>query len=236
MGHHYYNKNTKKVEYEPGLFESFGNAIGGVVDGATSLIGNGLVGLMGLACIGLILFFFGAFLLGRMGFIKADFNVTLEPASVMEEVSIVTVSHQKKPRVVVTPVAAEGVTSFETSTRCQSVFLSYDGMLYDYGSYIIPGLFGETNIECSLEPSRAVLVRFLDSAGQPVTPESVNITDASSNTIGCTSLGGGVFAFLLPDDASGTTLTFQVPGYGPVTVTQDWNSYRLGELEVRLNG
>lgn len=235
MGYFFHNKDEDRIDYSPGIFESFGNAIGGVMSGITDLISKGIMGFLILGCTGLILFLVGAFLLGRMGLIKADFNVTLASGVSGEGISIVTVSHQKKPRVVVTPAAAEGTTSFETSTRCQSVFLSYDGMLCDHGAYIIPGLFGDTNIECSLEPSRAVLVSFLDANGQKVIPESLEITDGASG-IGCMPLGDGIFAFLLPEDAAGMTLTFQVPGYSPVTVTQDWNNYRLGELEVRLNG
>ena len=237
MGYFFYNKNKDDIDYSPGIFESFGNVIGGVMGGIADLIGNGIMVFLILGCVGLILYFAGAFMLGEVGIIKANFNVTMAPATVVEEASIITISHQKKPKVVITPVSADGITSFETSsTKSQSVFLSYDGMLYDHGAYIIPGLFGDTNIECSLEPSRAVLVTFLDANGKKVTPESLEITDGAANAIGCTNLGEGIFAFLLPEDTSDMALTFRVPGNEPVTVNQNWNNDRLSELEVRLNG
>ena len=231
MGKYFINRNTGKIDYEPSLAETMGSMLSGLYDN----IFISLMGLVGFVVVGFVVIVFGAMLLFKVGILKTDVDVMVTPDVTQTEVQAVMISHKKKPKVYMAPVDESTPAKFKASTGNHSLFLSYDGMMYDYGSYIIPAILSDTNPQCTLEPSRAVLVTFLSYKNdQTIVPASFSIT-SSAGEVGWTEVGSGMYAFLLPENADGEVLTITVPGYETVTVAEDWESQRLGLLEVRLN-
>ena len=240
MGYWFKDKDTGEKKYSPGVGEVFLDGVGGAVGAVGDLLGKGAMFFVIAGGILVILAVVVFFLLHYWGILKANYHITLTGSDTAayqsQEVSAVMVSHDKKSKVTEAVFAADGIAEFQAAGLEVSLYLAYDQMMYDYGCYVEPGIFGTpVDLNAPLVPSRAALVSFVDSKGKALAVDSLTILDESQTQIGCCMVDEGLYAFCLPEEADGMMLTFVVPGYEQVSITEDWEAYRLGRLEVRLD-
>lgn len=244
MGHHIWNDRKQRVEYAPDIFERAVAGMTGWMGGGLDIMAGGIgvilkaffvVFLIGIALY-LAYIILADAVLGQLGIVKAKSQLTVVlPQEISEEqASIVSVSHQKKP--VVGEFAIEnGQSTVKTSTHNQSLYLSYDGLLEDCGYYASTSIVEPISPVGEFQTNRAVLVTVCDADGNALHGENIKVRASDASSVRGAVLDDGRLSLLLPEDAKELTITFAADGYADEAVCMDWNSCRLGKLEVYLH-
>lgn len=244
MGHYIWNSRKSKVEYESSMVDKAGDAftkgLGRGLDMSVSVADFFVKGIFILFLIGVgccILYIIAADLIfGMLGIVKAKTPVSVMASEsiVLENASIMAVSHRKKPNVELAPVV-DGQATVKTTTHNQSFYFSYDGALTDGGYFLIPSIVEPISAASEFKTDRVLVVSFLDGDGSAIHAREVSAGASGGGTMQGAILDDGRLLLLLPEDAAGLTLTFRKNGCKDAEISLDWNEHRTGELEVRFN-
>lgn len=245
MGFHFRDKKTGKIDYYAtegekaaekvidGFhsavmtpFSVIGDIVGRIFDNLLLSLGI-LLGV--LIAVGLLV------IVGfETGVLRSKMNLTLaQPAYTTvaaEDVSVITVCGNDQ-KVNTRHFNKDGVAKVWLKKRDYALYLSYDGMM-DGLKPVYFGVVGSVDSSAQLQPVRAVQVQFFYEDGSPMTPEGLRLTDQNGTEIPCGKVSSDSWLFYLPEDAAGEAVTFEADGCQPLTVAEDWNSRRLGKLEV----
>ena len=245
MGHYIWNSRKSRVEYHSDLVDKAGDAftkgLGSGLDMTSNVLGffvkwGVILFLIGVA-LNILYIVAADLILGQLGIVKAKtpVSVSVSESIMLENANIMTVSHGKKPDVELASVV-DGQATAKTSTRSQSFYLSYDGMLADGGRYFNPSIVEPVSAAAEFETKRVLVITFLDGDGSNLHANSVTSGAYGGGTVEGAILDDGRLFLLLPEDSQGLTLTFRRDGAEAVELALDWNQYRTGELEVRFRG
>ncbi len=245
MGHYIWNSRKSKVEYHSDMVDKAGDAftkgLGSGLDMTSNVLGffvkwGVILFLIGVA-LNILYIVAADLILGQLGIVKAKTPVSVSASEsiILENASIMTVSHRKKPDIALASVT-DGQSTAKTSTRSQSFYLSYDGMLTDGGHSFNPSIVEPVSAAAEFETARVLVIMFLDSNGNSLHAKDVTPGAYGGGTVEGAVLDDGRLFLLLPEDSKGLTLTFRKDGFADVELALDWNQYRTGELEVRFHG
>ena len=196
------------------------------------LIGVVILGILLLAAIG-----FGHY----FGLLKNTMYVNLtaseESGIELQNVTAKLVSQTNGKKVVLPQVTEDGSLKFKAKYDTYELYLVYDGQEFLYYTWSIPfANLGEAHVDTDVSDvfQRVVFVRFLDSEGNVMHPENIQVDYSDGHEVSCNPLNDELYVMHIGNQAEGVSITLEVDSFKPVKVENDWNTSRICLVEVTL--
>ncbi len=213
---------------------------GGSSGGLSSSIAETVFSKSFIIVVALILLVSLAVWLGiEVGFIngKADISFSAEAAEYidMDKLYFKAISKDMSRDDIVAYPDENGHIMFDAPYSVYEMYMYYDGMAFSYGDWT-PRIMATDARE--LDPRsiifRTVLVKFIDRSGQVIFPETLTVKSTEGKEYALYPADTSRHCVLLDYEIGNEYLVFTVDDYPPVTISENWNSYRLSELTVVL--